>query len=70
MPLPSPSASELASSIAFHPPEHITNDPKGLVIEALKGLVTLNPNVQLNEQYKGPRTRASNRRLLRASLDP
>jgi dihydroxyacetone kinase len=33
--------------------KHITNDPKHLVIDALKGVVALNPNVELDEEYKG-----------------
>ncbi|CED83175.1 dihydroxyacetone kinase [Phaffia rhodozyma] len=32
--------------------KHIVNDPKAIVLDALKGVVALNPNVKLNEEYK------------------
>lgn len=33
--------------------KHITNDPRHLVTDALKGVVALNPNLELDEEHKG-----------------
>lgn len=51
--------------------KHITNDPKHLVIDALKGVVALNDKVELDEEYKGqpPRPRADPRSSALARFD-
>ena len=33
--------------------KHIINEPKALVLDSLRGLIYNNPNVALNEEYKG-----------------
>lgn len=33
--------------------KHIINDPKGLVLDSLRGLVYQNPTIALNEEFKG-----------------
>jgi hypothetical protein len=33
--------------------KHLVNDPKTIVIDSLKGLTALNPNIKLNESQKG-----------------
>ena len=43
------------SRSAIHSPsaKHLLNDPSTLVVESLKGLVTLNPNAKLDEAQRG-----------------
>jgi hypothetical protein len=48
IPLPQRRYSEMASAA-----KHVLNDPATLVVDSLKGLATLNPDIKLDEAARG-----------------